>query len=39
LGVLLLMAGAPRSALVVAALVTAIPLLRRRRDQTGRRES
>jgi hypothetical protein len=39
LGVLMLMAGAPGSALVFAALATAISLLRRRRDQTVRRES
>jgi hypothetical protein len=34
-----LMAGAPGSALVFAALATAIALLRQRRDQTVRRES
>jgi hypothetical protein len=39
LGVLMLMAGAPGSALVFAVLATAISLLRRRRDQTVRRES
>jgi hypothetical protein len=39
LGVLMLMAGAPGSALVFAAAATAISLLRRRRDQTVRRES
>ena len=33
------MAGAPGSALVFAALATAIALLRQRRDQTVRRES
>jgi hypothetical protein len=38
-GVLMLIAGAPGTALVFAALATAISLLRRRRDQTGRRES
>jgi hypothetical protein len=38
-GVLLLIAGAPGTALVFAALATVIALLRRRRDQTGRRES
>jgi hypothetical protein len=39
LGVLMLMAGAPGSALVFAALATAISLLRRRGGQTIRRES
>jgi hypothetical protein len=39
LGVLMLMAGAPGSTLVFAALATATSLLRRRRDQTIRRES
>jgi hypothetical protein len=38
-GVVMLIAGAPGSALVFAALATAISLLRRRRDQTGQRES
>lgn len=38
-GVLMLIAGAPGTALAFAALATAISLLRRRRDQTGRRES
>jgi hypothetical protein len=38
-GVLTLIAGAPGTALVFAALATAINLLRRRRDQTVRRDS
>jgi Protein of unknown function (DUF3040) len=38
-GVLMLMAGAPGTALVFAALATSISVLRRRRDQTGRRDS
>ncbi|TWF82178.1 DUF3040 family protein [Pseudonocardia hierapolitana] len=38
-GVLMLIAGAPGTALAVAALATAISLLRPRRNQTGRRES
>jgi hypothetical protein len=39
LGVLVLTAGAPGSALGFAALATAIFLLRRRRDQNVRRAS
>jgi DUF3040 family protein len=39
LGVFTLMVGAPGSALLFAALATAISLLRRRRDQTVRRTS
>jgi hypothetical protein len=38
-GVLMLIAGAPGTALAFAALATAISLLRRRRDQTVQRGS
>lgn len=39
LGVLMLVVGAPGSALVLAALATGISLLRRRRNQAAQRDS